>query len=91
VRLIQAISFQSITHSFSPLPTPISFSFNHFRTLFTATEGVPSPPSDFAQFWRSLNPSESTPIGMPATVDSKPLAQTLSLLDATLTQNPGRG
>jgi hypothetical protein len=44
VRSIQAISFQTITHSFSRRPTPIPFSLNHLHTLFVATEGVPSPP-----------------------------------------------
>src|SRR6266481_6656366 len=91
VRLIQAIPFQTVTHSFARRPTPIPFSFNHFRTLFTATKGVPSPHFDFAQFSYSLNPLESTLIEVPATVDSKPLAQTLSLLDATLTRNRGWG
>jgi hypothetical protein len=28
---------------------------------------------------------------MPASVDSKPLTETLNPLDATLTKNPGRG
>jgi len=89
VRLIQTIPFQTVTHSFARRPTAIPFSFNHFRTLFTATEGVPSPHFTFAQFPYSLNPLKSTLIEMPATVDSKPLAQTLSLLDATLTKNRG--
>src|SRR6266481_7802628 len=56
VRLIQAISFQAITHSFGRRLTAIPFPFNHFRTLFTATEGVPSLPSHFAPFWCNLSP-----------------------------------
>jgi hypothetical protein len=55
VRLIQAISFQTVTHSSAQRPTPIPFSFNQFRTLLTATEGVPSLQSDFAQFWCNLS------------------------------------
>src|SRR6266481_4605997 len=91
VRLIQAIPFHTVTHCFARRPTPISFFFNHFRTLLTATEGVPSLHFDFAQFSYSLNPLESTLIEVPATVDSEPLAQSLSLLDATLTRNRGWG
>jgi hypothetical protein len=34
---------------------------------------------------------ESTPIEIPASVDSKPLTQSLSPLDATLTENQGEG
>ncbi len=56
VRLIQGISFQSITHSFARRPTAIPFPFNHFHTLFIVTEGVPSCLSDFAQFWCNLSP-----------------------------------
>src|SRR5260370_42608298 len=56
VRLIQGISFQSITHSFARRPTAIPFPFNHFHTLFIVTEGVPSCLSDFAQFWGNLSP-----------------------------------
>ena len=70
-RLIQAISFQTITHYFARRPTPISFSFNHFRTLFTATEGVPSLPSHSAQSWRNLSPLAATLMNLPASVAKK--------------------
>src|SRR6266481_8767674 len=63
VRLIQAIPFQTITHSFARRPAPIPFSFNHFRTLFIVTEGVPSLPSHFAQFWCNLNPFRNNTSG----------------------------
>src|SRR6266853_2018747 len=36
------------------------------------------------------SPLESTLIEVPASVDSKPLTETLSLLDATGSKNPGR-
>jgi len=38
---IQAISFQTLTHSSTQRPPSISFPFSHFHTLCTATEGVP--------------------------------------------------
>src|SRR3989442_14995445 len=38
-----------------------------------------------------LTPLDATLIEMPASVDSKPLAQNLSPLDATLTETRGRG
>ena len=91
LRSIQAISFQTITHYFARRPTPIPFSFNHFRTLLTAMEGVPSLPSDFEQFWWNVSSLESTPTEASATIDSKPLTQTLNPLDATLTKNTGWG
>ncbi len=56
VRLLQAISFQTITHSFAQRPAAIPFSFNHFRTLFVLTEGAPSLHSNFAQFLCNLSP-----------------------------------
>ena len=54
-RLIQDFCFQTITHFSARRTAPIPFSFNHFRTLCTATEGVPSLHSDFAPFWCNLN------------------------------------
>jgi hypothetical protein len=91
IHLTQAISFQTLTHSFARRPTPIPFSFNHFRTLCTATEGVPSLHSDFAPFWCSLNPSESAPMGMSATVDSKPLAANSKSFRCNTYTKPGGG
>src|SRR6266851_2932372 len=41
IRLIQAIGFQTVTHSSARRATPISFSFNHFRTLFIVTGVYP--------------------------------------------------
>ena len=41
VRLIQTICFQTVTHSSARRETSIPFSFNHFRTLFIVTEGIP--------------------------------------------------
>ena len=55
VRLIQAIPFQTITHSTARRPTPIPFSFNHFRTLCAATEGVPSLLTLLAPTWCNLS------------------------------------
>lgn len=37
---IQSLCFQNITHSFAQRAAHICFSFNHFRTLSIATEGV---------------------------------------------------
>ncbi len=45
-------------------------------------EPQPTPPQ---------TPLESTPTEIPASVDSKPLTQSLSPLDATLTDNQGEG
>ena len=56
VRLIQAISFQTIAHSSARRPTPIPFSLNYLHTLLIATEGVPSLPSHFPQFCCNLSP-----------------------------------
>jgi hypothetical protein len=40
---------------------------------------------------RSVTLLESTPTGMPVSVDPKPLRYALSALAATLTKNPGEG
>src|SRR5712692_7247234 len=37
---VQPLCFQSVTHSSTQRAQHIFFSFNHFRTLFIATEGV---------------------------------------------------
>jgi len=89
--LIQAISFQTITHYFARRPTPIPFSFNHFRTLFTATEGVPSLPSHSAQSWFNLSSLAATLMSLPASVANKRLTENLNPLAATLTKNQGAG
>jgi len=54
--LTQPLSFQTFTHSSAQRATSIYFSFNHFRTLSLATEGVPP----FFPFWNS-SPSLSLP------------------------------
>src|SRR5260370_4659995 len=38
---VQLLCFQSLTHSLPRRRTRILFPFNHFRTLFTATQSVP--------------------------------------------------
>src|SRR5260370_40291907 len=40
---VQPLCFQTLTHPLSRRARRISFSSNHFRTLFIATEGVPLP------------------------------------------------
>jgi len=89
VRLLQAISFQAITHSFARRPAAIPFSINHFRTLFVLTEGVPSLHSNLAQLWCNLSPLESTFMDLPANVANKRLTLQLNPLDATHTKNRG--
>ena len=59
--LIQPLSFQTFTHSFAQRATPIFFSFNRFRTLFSATEGIPP----FLPLWNSslcLSPCPPAPL-----------------------------
>ena len=64
--------------------------FGDFRA-YPALEGPPwrpfASPDDRSK--AELSHLESTLIGMSASVDSKPLTQTLSPLDATLTKNIG--
>src|SRR5260370_36756792 len=44
-----------------------------------------------AQFWCNITSLESTFPQIPASVDSKPLTETLNPLDATLMKNSGEG
>jgi len=89
VRLLQAISFQAITHSFARRPAAIPFSINHFRTLFVLTEGVPSLPSYFGQLWCNLSPFRINTYGPLVCVANKGLTARVNPLDATLTKNRG--
>ncbi len=50
--------------------------------------GIPSPDD---RFTAGLTHLESIPTGTPASVDSKPLTETISPLDATFTKNIGEG
>jgi hypothetical protein len=74
---IQLLSFQSVTHSSTQREQHIFFPLNHFRTLFTATEGVgvlpPHQPSS-AQF--SKNSRQTSPFC--SNTYKMPLAQLLS-------------
>ncbi len=56
VHFMQPVYLQIFAHSSSQRSRSISFSFNHFRTLFVLTEGVPLLPSHFEHFCRNLSP-----------------------------------
>ena len=90
VLFMQAIYFQLLACSSTQRPRSISFSFNHFRTLFIATEGVPHLPIPHTRRrCTSLSPLDATPMDLPASVAKKRLTPKLSPLDATFTKKAG--
>ena len=72
--LMQTSYFQLLACSSTQRPRSISFSFNHFRTLFIATEGVPHLPIPHTRRrCTSLSPLDATPMDVSASVANKRL------------------